>query len=154
MSCSLVCSDWLSSSRLHMFDNLEIYRALSAAKRMNMHVFFKLIDDPHNTRAFVPFLCINVAGDGFNILVRKLVDADVHLVKLAITVLGDEVCLRDFSPLNTSITSLDPYDQVSASVVGKSLLLSCLSPPTSLHCVSSPLTHLSRHLIPMVHSSM
>jgi len=90
MPCtSLVCRDWLSSSRLHMFDNLEIYRALSAAKRMNMHVFFKLIDDPHNTRAFVPFLCINVAGDGFNILVRKLVDADVHLVKLAITVFED-----------------------------------------------------------------
>jgi len=129
-----------------MFDNLEIYQALSAAKRMNMHVFFKLIDDPHSTRAFLCTIVINVAGDGFDILVRKLVDsdADVHLVKLAITVLGDEVCHRDFSPLNTSITSL----------MIQSLLLSCLSPPTSLHCVSSPLTRLSRYLISMVHSSM
>jgi hypothetical protein len=93
-----------------IFDNLAIYHALSAEKRgkpMNMHVFFELIDDPHNT--FAPFLrtiVIEVTGNGLNILVRKLVDAGMHLVKLTITLFGDGVCPRDFFPLNASITSL------------------------------------------------
>jgi hypothetical protein len=110
MSCSLVCWDWLRSSRFHLFDNLAIYFAPSAALRgkpMNLHGFLDLIDDSHNT--FTPFLraiVIEIRGQSLELLVRKLIDARVRLSKLTITLFGDETCLRNFSSLNVDITNL------------------------------------------------